>query len=244
MQWLTGRRARQLEPGIAPGVRGAIWAPGDHQVDNRLLVGALLDAAGRRGCCGATATAPPLSNARRARCRACAWPRRRRCAAGVVVLAAGSWSAQLAGLPAGGGAAGATGEGTDPAARAPRAAARLGPTLTRTVRGIVHGSSVYVVPRHDRTVVVGATVEERGFDAEVTAGAVYELLRDAHRVVPGITEMALGEASAGLRPGSPDNAPMVGPPAGAASTAWWWPRATTARASCWPRSPPPPWAPS
>ncbi len=88
------------------------------------------------------------------------------------------------------------------------------PTLTRTVRGIVQGASVYVVPRQDRTVVVGATVEERGFDDEVTAGAVYELLRDAHRVVPGITEMILGEVSAGLRPGSPDNAPIVGPAAG------------------------------
>jgi len=59
-------------------------------------------------------------------------------------------------------------------------------------------------------VVVGATVEERGFDATATAGAVYELLRDAHRVVPGITEMVLGEVATGLRPGSPDNAPMVG----------------------------------
>jgi glycine oxidase len=84
------------------------------------------------------------------------------------------------------------------------------PVLRRTVRGVVGGSSVYVVPRDDGTVVVGATVEERGFDTSVTAGAVYELLRDAHRVVPGITEMVLGEVTAGLRPGSPDNAPIVG----------------------------------
>jgi glycine oxidase len=74
---------------------------------------------------------------------------------------------------------------------------------------------VYVVPRHDGTVVVGATVEERGFDTEATAGAVYELLRDAHRVVPGITEMGLGEVTVGLRPGSPDNAPIVGRAPGA-----------------------------
>ena len=107
--------------------------------------------------------------------------------------------------------------------------------LTRTVRGIVQGSSVYVVPREDGTVVVGATVEERGFDTAVTAGAVYELLRDAHRVVPGITEMVLGEVTAGLRPGSPDNAPIVGLAPGRASTDWWWRRATTARGSCWPR---------
>ena len=62
--------------------------------------------------------------------------------------------------------------------------------------------------------MVGATVEERGYDTTVTAGAVYELLRDAHRVVPGVTEMVLGESAAGLRPGSPDNAPIVGPAAG------------------------------
>jgi glycine oxidase len=70
---------------------------------------------------------------------------------------------------------------------------------------------VYVVPRHGGSVVVGATVEEQGFDTDVTAGAVYELLRDAHRVVPAVTEMVVAETSAGLRPGSPDNAPIVGP---------------------------------
>ena len=84
------------------------------------------------------------------------------------------------------------------------------PVLTRTVRGVVQGSSVYVVPRENGTVVVGATVEERGYDTTVTAGAVYELLRDARRVVPGITELELVETRAGLRPGSPDNAPIVG----------------------------------
>jgi len=78
------------------------------------------------------------------------------------------------------------------------------------VRGVVRGSSVYLVPRQDGTVVVGATVEEQGFDTTVTAGAVYALLRDARRVVPGVTELELVEARAGLRPGSPDNAPVVG----------------------------------
>jgi glycine oxidase len=82
---------------------------------------------------------------------------------------------------------------------------------TKTVRAVVEGASVYVVPREDATVVVGATVEEQGFDTTVTAGAVYELLRDAHRAVPAVTEMALDEAVAGLRPGSPDNGPVVGP---------------------------------
>ncbi len=207
VEWLTGRRARQLEPSVAPGVRGAIWAPGDHQVDNRLLVPALLDAATGAGaviihhraaaleCAGGV-----VSGVRLAQGTTLAAP--------AVVLAAGSWSSQLEGLP----------PGTAPAVRPVKGQilrllpSERAPVLTPTVRGLVQGSSVYVVPREDGTVVVGATVEERGFDTTITAGAVYELLRDAHRVVPGITEMVLGEVSAGLRPGSPDNAPIVGRP--------------------------------
>jgi glycine oxidase len=85
-----------------------------------------------------------------------------------------------------------------------------GPRLGRSVRAVVEGASVYLVPREDGSLVVGATVEEQGFDTSVTAGAVYELLRDARRVVPGTAELVLGEATAGLRPGSPDNGPVVG----------------------------------
>jgi glycine oxidase len=205
VEWLTGRRARQLEPSIAPGVRAAIWTPGDHQVDNRLLLGALLDAAEGAGvalhrhkaatleCAAGAVSGVRLAEGSTLR-------------AGAVVLAAGSWSGQLGGLP----------PGTVPAVRPVKGQilrllpCERAPVLTRTVRGVVQGSSVYVVPRENRTVVVGATVEERGFDTDPTAGAVYELLRDAHRVVPGITEMVLGEISTGLRPGSPDNAPVVG----------------------------------
>ena len=209
VEWLTGRRARQLEPAVAPGVRGAIWAPGDHQVDNRLLVGALLDAATGAGAVVHRARAAALESSGGA-VSGIVLTGGTSLRAGTVVLAAGTWSAQLDGLPVGAVPAVRPVKGQIlrllPCARAP--------TLTRTVRGIVLGSSVYVVPRQDGTVVVGATVEERGFDTTVTAGAVYELLRDAHRVVPGITEMVLGEASAGLRPGSPDNAPIVGRAAG------------------------------
>jgi glycine oxidase len=124
----------------------------------------------------------------------------------VVVLAAGCWSGSIGGLPA----------GVVPSIRPVkgqilRLAGDAGhPLLGRSVRGLVQGSSVYLVPRADGSLVVGATVEERGFDTTVTAGAVYELLRDARRVVPGVTELEVVETSAGLRPGSPDNAPVVG----------------------------------
>jgi glycine oxidase len=190
---------------VAPGVRAAIWAPGDHQVDNRLLVDALLDAAQGAGAVvvreravALECSAGSVSGVRLAAGTTLVAP--------TVVLAAGSRSAQLEGLPAG---------AAPPVRPVKGQILRLlpcerAPVLTHTVRGVVQGSSVYLVPRQDGTVVVGATVEERGFDSTATAGAVYELLRDAHRVVPGITEMGLGEVSTGLRPGSPDNAPIVG----------------------------------
>ena len=67
-----------------------------------------------------------------------------------------------------------------------------------------------MVPRLDGEVVVGATVEDQGFDTTVTAGAVHQLLRDAWTILPGVAELELVEARAGLRPGSPDNAPIIG----------------------------------
>ena len=83
------------------------------------------------------------------------------------------------------------------------------PLLSRTVRAIVHGRPIYLVPRSDGELVVGATVEEMGFDTTVRAGDVHRLLDDARLIAPGIDELELHEASAGLRPGSPDNAPTV-----------------------------------
>jgi glycine oxidase len=83
--------------------------------------------------------------------------------------------------------------------------------LRRTVRGIVRGSSVYLVPRDNGELVLGATQEDLGPDTRVTAGGLWELLRDARALVPGITELEFTEAVARLRPGTPDNAPVLGP---------------------------------
>jgi glycine oxidase len=82
-----------------------------------------------------------------------------------------------------------------------------------TVRGIRRGRSIYAVPRADGRVVVGATVEEKGWDTTVTAGAVRELLEDATEVVPALAELELAETLARLRPGTPDNGPILGPSA-------------------------------
>src|SRR5262249_28619664 len=126
-----------------------------------------------------------------------------------IVLAAGSLSGRLAGVP----------DEVLPPVRPVKGQVlrltvpkRYAPFLSRTVRAVVRGSQVYLVPRENGELVVGATSEELGWDTTVTAGGVYELLRDAHELVPGITELPLTETRAGLRPGSPDNAPLLGPP--------------------------------
>src|SRR5205814_1578519 len=84
------------------------------------------------------------------------------------------------------------------------------PPLTKNVRGFAEGRSVYLVPRADGELVVGATVEELGYDTAVTVGAVHDLLRAATDLVPGVAELELVETHAGLRPGTPDNAPILG----------------------------------
>jgi glycine oxidase len=76
---------------------------------------------------------------------------------------------------------------------------------------IVTTERAYLVPRTDGRLVVGATVEERGFDLQITAGGVHELLREAYRTLPDVAELELIEALAGLRPGTPDNVPLIGP---------------------------------
>jgi glycine oxidase len=202
---LRSRELRALEPGLAPNIRGGIYVPGDHQVDNRALLSALRVACDRARVefrparvLGLLVMADQVTGVR--------LDDGSHLATETVVLAAGCWSGRL--------------EGVDPAALPPvrpvkgqllrlrgSAAARLS---TRNVRGL----DVYVVTRPDGRVVVGATVEEQGFDLTPTAGAVHDLLRDARDLLPGIAELDFVEVTVGLRPGSPDNAPLLGPMAG------------------------------
>jgi len=208
---LTSRECRHLEPLLTPAVAGGMLASGDHQVDPRRLTAALLVAAERAGAhvvrrrVRAVASAP---DNRDGRVDGVVLDDGSRLGAGTVVLAAGCWSPQVEGI----------GAHVLPPIRPVKgqvlrltvpAAAR--PFLDRTVRATVHGFHVYLVPREDGELVVGATQEEKGYDEVVTAGAVHQLLRDACELVPGLAELPLVEARAGLRPGSPDNAPLVGP---------------------------------
>ena len=205
-EWLRRRELRGIEPGLAPGVRGGILVAGDHQVDNRALVEALCVAFERAGGT-VRRTAVAAVDVARDRVTGVRLSDGSRIAAGAVVLAAGCWTGGLGGLP----------PDVLPPVRPVKGqllhlAARgdAAPPATRTIRGL----DVYVVTRPDGRVVVGATVEEQGFDTTVTAEAVHDLLRDARELLPGLGELAFAEAVAGLRPGSPDNAPLIGAVAG------------------------------
>jgi glycine oxidase len=175
---------REREPLLAPRVRGGAHAPGDHQVDPRRLVVALRAALDRAGVRVWPEPVDSLSTVD----------------APVVVVAAGCGTAPLTGLPV------RPVKGQILRLRAPGGAA---PGFRHVIRGYADGRHVYLVPRADGEVVVGATVEERG-DSAVTAGAVLELLRAAADLVPEIAEYDLVEARAAVRPGTPDNAPVLG----------------------------------
>src|SRR4051794_18554944 len=180
---LRSSEARRLEPGLAPGVRAALDVPVDHAVDPRTLVAALVLA-----CEHAGVVLRPGEEVHELP------------SAGRVVLATGAW----AGPPV------RPVKGQILRLRDPD-----GPGLVeRVIRGAHtaggRGSGFYLVPRGDGRYVLGATMEERGFDTTVTAGGVRELLQEAQLVVPGLDELVLEEAAAGLRPGTPDNGPLLG----------------------------------
>jgi glycine oxidase len=205
-EWLSGRECRRLEPMLAPGVRGGLRVDGDHQIDPRRLAKALLRAADLSGVDFHRSEVARVEVVR-GRARGAALRDGTTLTADRTVLAAGSRSGTIGGLP----------EHVLPPVRPVkgqvlrlRIPAAYAPFLSRTVRAVVRGGHVYLVPRENGELVVGATSEELGWDTTVTAGGVYELLRDAHELVPGITELPLVETLAGLRPGSPDNAPMLG----------------------------------
>jgi glycine oxidase len=189
---LRPSQARRAEPALAPTVRLALDVPGDHSVDPRRLVAALATAFERAG-----------GTVRRARVAAVVDGGVRLAdgetvRAGQVLIATGT----------------GTVEAPDPVPvrpvkgqimrlRDPRGAG----LVERTIRG----PQAYLVPRGDGRYVLGATMEERGYDTAPTAGGAYELLRDMSEVVPGVLELDIEELRAGLRPGTPDNLPAIGP---------------------------------
>jgi glycine oxidase len=177
---VTGSELRSIEPGLAPGLPGGLVADSDHQVDPRLLHAALTAAAHVAGVQRADSPPSPTTGSQ-------------------VVVAAGAWSAQLADVAV----RPVKGQTIRLRSRAPLSSGRV-------VRARVKGSAVYIVPRENGELVVGASSEEAGFDVTPRAGAVYELLRDAQSVLPELSEAELLEVNTGLRPGTADNAPLIG----------------------------------
>jgi glycine oxidase len=196
-RWLDAGAVAALEPALAGSVAAARWSGDDVQVDNRLLVRALAEAARGAGARlhadtpatpGPSGGAPSVATASGAR----------ECDA--VLVAAGAWSGTLPGLPR-------------PLPVRPVAgqmvALRMPPDAP-PLRHVVLTPDVYLVPRLDGRLLVGATVEERGFDAPVTAGGVRALLDGARRALPAADALPVAELWSGLRPGSPDGAPLLG----------------------------------
>ena len=190
----SGRAARELEPVLSPRMRGAILVDSDHQIDPAALVAALHQACDEAGVRRLEGRVADISEGR------VTLEGQRTLLSAKVVVAAGSYTARIQGL-----------ETLVPIrpvkGQLVHLKARSGiPLPTRNIRGL----DVYVVTRSDGRVVLGASVEEQGFDKTLTAGAVHDLLRDAYEILPGITELEFVGVTAGLRPATPDNAPVMG----------------------------------
>jgi glycine oxidase len=198
---LDARACRKLEPFLTADVQGGLLSAGDWSVDNRRYLAALGRAAEAAGVVRVTGRVAGVDGP------AVVLANGSTIAADAVVLAAGAWSGGIAGVPE------AIGRRVRPVKGQLlrlRPTAGLPPVLTHTLRGTVRGADVYLVPRDDGEIVVGATAEERGFDRTVTAGAVHDLLRDALALLPVLGELELAEVGVGLRPGTPDNGPILG----------------------------------
>jgi glycine oxidase len=202
-EWLSPRRCRELEPGLTPSLNGGVHIAGEAAVDPRALTEALLAALEAEGVdvrAGLEITDSVLEAGRLVGVRTEAGEELR---AASIVLAGGAWSGQAEWLPA--------------SSRPPVRPVKGQIVELRAREGelpcerIVASERVYLVPRAEGRLVAGATVEEQGFDTAVTAGGIHELLREAYRLLPDVAEMELVEAMAGLRPGTPDNLPLVGP---------------------------------
>ena len=202
LDWLSGAEARKREPFLHPNLAAAVFSAGDHQVENRKLVRALRAAflaAGGQLHEQRKVTAVDLAGGKIAGLRL----GDERIAADIVVLAAGAWSGEIAGLPSFARLPVRPIKGQMLALRMDEAAPLL--------RHVVWTPRVYLVPRRDGRLIVGATTEERGFDGNLTAGGIFTLLEGAWRALPGVEELAIDEMWVGFRPGSRDDAPILGP---------------------------------
>ena len=205
LAWMSGREARAKEPGLSPQVSGAVWSPNDHQVDNRFLALALAEAATRAGAdirCGQRVEKVVVEQDH---CRGVETTSGFH-AADAVLLAAGAWSRDVSGLP----------ENMAPPVRPLKGQAlALGmDAQAPLLKSVLWGPrGLYAVPREDGRLIVGATVEEKGWDDALTAGGLMHLLWELWQLLPGTEELPVEETWVGHRPSSRDDAPILGPSA-------------------------------
>jgi glycine oxidase len=199
VEWISPIEAQEIEPLLSPRIAAAVYSQADHQVDSRQLVKALVEAFVREGgqlveqdavrkieLGGANPVMKTESG--------------KAFESELTIIAAGAWSAGIVGLP------------ETPLPVRPVKGQMLELRMQDPYRlgTVVRGIGSYLAPKRSGRLLVGATSEEMGFDAQVTAGGLYQLLEKAWRLVPGIYEMEVTDSWAGLRPGSPDHAPIVG----------------------------------
>jgi glycine oxidase len=202
LEWLDAPELRRREPFLHPGALAALYCAADHQVDNRKLVEALQRlflAAGGRLHEESPVERIEIKGGRVAGLRV----RGERVPVEQVLLAAGAWSRRIEGLP----------EALRPPVRPVKGqliALQMDPAAP-LLRHVVWAPKVYLVPRDDGRLILGATVEERGFDERLTAGGMLALLEPAWRALPAIEELPVAECWTGFRPGSRDDAPILGP---------------------------------
>ena len=202
LQWISAAETRRREPHLAGKLAGAVFSPEDTQVDNRKLAAALRIAAEAAGASIREHRAVSAISSRAGRIDGVVLADGTKVAADMVVLAAGAWSRGIAGLA--------------PELRPPvrpikgqMLALRMeaaAPLLSH----VVWAPGAYLVPRQDGRLLIGATVEEKGYDASLTAGGILTLLEAAWRAVPAVEELPIDEMWVGHRPGSRDDAPILG----------------------------------
>jgi glycine oxidase len=207
LEWISAAETRRREPHLAGKLAGAVFSPEDHQVDNRKLAAALGVAARAAGASVNEHTPVASISSQGRRVDGVVLADGRKHAADVVVLAAGAWSRGIASsipdLP----------PRSLPPVRPIKGqmlALRMDPAAP-LINHVIWGPGIYLVPRRDGRLIAGATVEEKGFDTTLTAGGLLTLLEAAWRAVPAIEELAIDEMWVGHRPGSRDDAPILGP---------------------------------
>lgn len=199
LEHVSADEIRKIEPAVTGSATRAIFLPEEHQVENRRLMDALEVAMKRAGVElieGAEVTALATEQGRVTGVVSAG----RRLDAGVVVVAAGTWSSQLL-EPLG------LNVKVIPA-RGQMIAVRGG---TCPISRVLHSSKVYVVPRRDGRILIGATVEYAGFQKSVSVGGVHSLLDAALEIVPALEGSEVIESWAGLRPDTEDHVPVIGP---------------------------------